>query len=58
MEIIESMGGLVCQYCQEQRIGMLGFGAKTGKSSTTSHCFPLSKDWNRLYVNGIQVLLV
>ncbi|WAR07800.1 CPNE9-like protein [Mya arenaria] len=33
MEVIEALGGVICRYCTEEKIGMLGFGAKMKKSS-------------------------
>ncbi|XP_052811957.1 copine-8-like [Mya arenaria] len=54
MEVIEALGGVICRYCTEEKIGMLGFGAKMKKSSVINHCFPLSNDWNRLHEYGIE----
>ncbi|XP_052807081.1 copine-9-like [Mya arenaria] len=54
MEVIEAFGGVICGFCTEVKIGMLGFGAKMKKSSVINHCFPLSNDWNRFYEYGIE----
>ena len=55
MDAIESLGGMIAQYSIDQKIAVFGFGANWREKQNVSHCFPLTKDKNNVYLKGIKV---
>lgn len=50
ISVLESLCAMISEYNREQKLSLLGFGAKLPKSDKTSHCFPLCPE--SVYVYG------
>lgn len=56
MDVIKSLGSVLCNYDFQQHIPAFGFGAKMKSSSTkTKHCFSLNGSSTDPFCVGIKV---
>ena len=51
--MLEGLCAMISEYNREQKLSVLGFGAKLPASEKTSHCFPLCQE--SVYCHGIKV---
>ena len=51
--MLEGLCAMISEYNREQKLALLGFGAKLPGKQKTSHCFPLRQE--SVYCHGIKV---
>ncbi|ESO94863.1 hypothetical protein LOTGIDRAFT_161113 [Lottia gigantea] len=57
LNAIESLGAMIARYDVEQRICVLGFGAKKSSSKKPSHCFSLADQGTDIWIKGIREVI-
>ncbi|KAK3098838.1 hypothetical protein FSP39_023537 [Pinctada imbricata] len=56
LDAIETLGSMISQYSIDPNIAAFGFGANWKDKEKVSHCFPLTRDKNNIYLKGIKSL--
>lgn len=57
VKAIIQVGQIVVEYDEDRMIPAFGYGASLPGSNTTSHCFPLSLNFENPFVQGVEGLL-